>query len=133
MPKCPFCGKEIEYLHSWYQEVTRYRVSLDENGDLQWEQDFVSDSEALETGVCPHCERHIPIYDDTEEFLKEKYVILRPDDPEIKRKGDFALFRGRVYKIDKFYFLEPFLVLELVEDELVADILKADLEGEKDA
>ena len=130
MPKCPFCGKEIEYLHSWYQEVTRYRVSLDENGDLQWEQDFVSDSEALETDVCPHCERHIPIYDDTEEFLKEKYVVLRPDDPEIEaRKDNFVIFRGKVYKIDDDESEPNLLILRLVEDELVADILKTDAEN----
>ena len=84
--------------------------------------------------TCPECERILPLFSwKLEDFLKEKYVVLRPDDPEIKRKGDFALFRGKVYKIDEFYFLEPFLVLELVEDELVADILKAELEGEQDA
>jgi len=110
MPKCPLCGKEIS--------------RVDERGVHLFGKYY----------TCPECERILPLFSwKLEDFLKEKYVILRPDDPEIKRKGDFALFRGRVYKIDKFYFLEPFLVLELVEDELVADILKADLEGEKDA
>jgi len=140
MPKCPFCGKEIEYLYSWYQETSRYRVSLDENGDLQWEQDFISDSEALETDVCPHCDQHIPMYDDTEDFLKEKYVVLRPDDPEIEaRKGDIIIFRGKVYKIDEDESDQNLLILRLVEDEVLADILKTDAEksseerGEEDA
>ena len=139
MPKCPFCGKEIEYLYSYYQEVVRYAISLDKDGDLQWEQDFISHSVALETDICPHCNRSIPIYDDTEEFLREKYVVLRPDDPEIEaRKGNIIIFRGRVYKIDEGESGPNLLILRLVEDELVTDILKTDVEkpserSEKDA
>ena len=84
--------------------------------------------------ACPKCGEMLPISTwKLDDFLKGKYVILRPDDPEIKRKGDFVLFRGEVYKIVKAYFLKPLLALELVEDELVADILKAELEGEGDA
>jgi len=75
------------------------------------------------------------------DFLREKLVILRSDDPEIKRKGDFVLYRGKVYKITDDYkggvykFTENekelnLLHLTLVEDEVIADILGADLESE---
>ena len=60
------------------------------------------------------------------DFLREKYIILRSDDPEIKRKRDYVLYRGRVYKIIEE--CKSLLHLELVENELVADILKADIE-----
>ena len=132
MPKCPFCGKEIEYLYSWYQEVSRYIVSLDESGNIQWEQDFVSSSEPLDTELCPHCDQHIPMYDDPEKFLKEEYVVLRPDDPEIEvRRGNFVIFRGKVYKIDEDVSNTDLLILRLVEDELVADIIKTSAENSK--
>jgi len=131
MPKCPFCGKEVKYLYAYYQELVRYRISLDKDGDLQWVEDGIEGSgECVDTDVCPHCERRIPIYDDTEEFLKEKYVVLRPDDPEIRaRKGNFVIFRGKVYKIDEGESEPNLLILRLVEDELVADILKIDAEN----
>ena len=84
--------------------------------------------------TCPKCGETLPLDDlfEVKDFLEEKYVILRPDDPEIKRRGDFVLFRGKVYKIE---MISPFLTslsnllaLRLVEDELAADILKACIE-----
>ncbi|RLE43764.1 hypothetical protein DRJ19_02130, partial [Candidatus Woesearchaeota archaeon] len=90
--------------------------------------------------ICPECEEELPFsLWRVGDFLRGKLIILRSDDPEIKRRGDFVLYRGRVYRITDEYkgrvykFTENerelnLLHLRLVEDELAADILKADIE-----
>ena len=128
MPKCPFCGAELNHLDVHELVCTKHVYKVYPNGQWEWQHDVETDR--IGTAFCPECDEEIPLHDglsDIEDFLDEKYIILRSDDPEIKRKGDLALFRGKVYKvIDESD--DGLLYLELVEDETVADIIGAGLE-----
>ena len=132
MSKCPFCGKKIECLRIYYREVASYTVYLDRSEEIL-DRTFAGYEEVKPDGypICPSCYEEIPIpirdERDIVDFLKEKYIILRSDDPEIKRKGDLALFKGKVYKVIEESD-DGMLHLELVKDETVADIIGADLE-----
>ena len=129
MPKCPFCGKKISSMSAYIQGLRgwRYDLLLD-----KLHHKFLGEEEEQdERGaicICPECGRKFPFFSwRMGDFLREKYIILRSDDPEIKRKRDYVLYRGRVYKIIEER--KSLLHLEFVENELVADILKTDLEG----
>ena len=37
MPKCPQCSKEIDYLRTFSECWEEFEVSLDEDGNEQWE------------------------------------------------------------------------------------------------
>jgi len=142
MPKCPFCGKEINTVHVYREEMHKYEYFLDEKNSLRYNRLEVEQDDLHAICICPECEEELPFsLWRVGDFLREKLVILRSDDPEIKRKGDFVLYRGKVYKITDDYngrvykFTENgrwlnLLHLILVEDEVIADILGADLEGE---
>jgi len=138
MSKCPFCGKKIECLRIYYREVASYTVYLDRSEEIL-DRTFAGYEEVKPDGypICPSCYEEIPIpirdERDIVDFLKEKYVILRSDDPEIKaQKDDLIIFREKVYKIIERKSKSNLLVLKLVEDEIAADILRADLEDKKD-
>ena len=128
MPKCPFCGAEIIYLvvHESSFATHVYKVY----SDGRWEWQYDDEGSKVYTAYCPECDEQIPLYGHIEDFLREKYVVLRSDDPEIKRKGNSVLFRGKVYKVE----MESeggalhLLHLKLVEDETLASIIKASLE-----
>ena len=126
MPKCPFCGVEISYLVVHESDITThvYKVYLD--GRWEWQYD----RNKVYTTYCPECKEQIPLHGHIEDFLKEKYVVLRSDDPEIKRKGNSVLFRGKVYKvkIETESGSLHLLHLKLVEDETLASIIRASLE-----
>jgi len=103
-----------------------YKVSLDRG----WGWEYDSNRDVEHTAFCPECDKEIPFCNyigGIEDFLAEKYIILRSDDPEIKRKGDLALFKGKVYKVIEESD-DGMLHLELVKDETVADIIGAGLE-----
>jgi len=128
MPKCPFCGAELNHLvvYESIYSTHVYKVSLDRG----WEWEYDSKRDVEHTAFCPECDEEIPLCDyigEVEDFLDEEYVILRSDDPEIKRKEGFALFRGKVYKV-----MEEsdggMLHLKLVKGEPVASIIGASLE-----
>ena len=131
MPKCPFCGKEINTVHVYREETHKYEYFLDDKSSLHCDRLEAKQDDLHAICVCPKCEEELPLsLWKVGDFLREKLIILRSDDPEIKRKGDFVLYRGKVYKIA--YECKGgglnLLHLRLVEDELAADILKADIE-----
>ena len=130
MPKCPSCGKEINSVHRSVMEFHTYKLSLDERGSLRSEpvgKPEVDDLHPVYT--CPECGDEIPLSSwRVEDFLKERYIILRSDDPEIRRKKDLILFRGKIYKITMKEKATGLLHLKLVEEALTTDILKADIE-----
>jgi len=101
MPKCPSCGKEINSVHRSVMEFHTYKLFLDESGSLRSEPIGEPEVDNLHpVYTCPECGDEIPLSSwNVEDFLKEKYLILHSDDPEIKIKRDFVLFRGKVYKI----------------------------------
>jgi len=126
--KCPFCGAELNHLVVYELVRTKhaYKVYL----DGQWVWQYDNEEDRAHTAFCPECDEEIPLCDyigGVEDFLDEEYVILRSDDPEIKRKEGFVLFRGKVYKV-----MEEsdggMLHLKLVKGEPVASIIGASLE-----
>jgi len=128
VPKCPFCGAELNHLvvYESIYSTHVYKVSMDRG----WEWKYDSNRDVEHTAFCPECDKEIPFCNyigGIEDFLAEKYIILRSDDPEIKRKGDLALFKGKVYKVIEESD-DGMLHLELVKDETVADIIGAGLE-----
>jgi len=129
MPKCPFCGKEINSVHADIDEVHRYEFFLDGKKTLRRKQLEVEQDELHAIYLCPECGEELPFSSwRVEDFLRKEYVVLSLDDPEIKRKGDYVLYRGKVYKIIREEDVADLLHLKLVEDELAADILKANIE-----
>jgi len=128
VPKCPFCGAELNRLVVYELVCTKHAYKVHSNGQWEWQYDDEKGREY--TVFCPECYEEIPIHnciDEVEDFLDEKYIILRSDDPEIKRKGDLALFKGKVYKVVE-ESNNGLLYLELVEDKCVADIIGAGLD-----
>ena len=128
MPKCPFCGAELNHLVVYELVRTKHTYKVHPNG--QWEWQYDNEEGRAYTAFCPECDEEIPLCDyigEVEDFLDEEYVILRSDDPEIKRKGDLALFKGKVYKVIEESD-DGMLHLELVKDATVADIIGAGLE-----
>ena len=128
MPKCPFCRKEINSVHAYIQELWRYELSLDKRKSLRYKRLGVEDQDEMHAiCVCPECESELPFSSwMVGDFLREKYIVLRTDDPEIKRKREYILYRNKVYKIIREG--ERLLHLRSVENELAADILKANIE-----
>jgi len=94
VPKCPFCRKEIN------------RVDIHVDPHTGWEY-----------YTCSKCKETLPLDDlfEVKDFLEERYVILHPDDPEIEQKGDFFLFRGKIYRagVSNSLFLSLFNLLSL--------------------
>jgi len=139
MPKCPFCGKEITHLYVCYREYVNYSVYLNSLGDLEFSHKYTESGELVGYPICPYCLGEIPIHNDDDntiddtirDFLKGKYIVLRSDDSEIKaQKDNFIIFEEKIYKIVERRPEQNLLILKLVEDEVVSDILKADLESE---
>ena len=123
MPKCPFCGKEI---NSVCKLITEH-LSL----DVRSEPAKVVSDELDILYTCPECGGEFNFLldeKDIRDFLEDRYIILHSDDPEIKRRGDYVLYKSKIYKIIGEEGATGLLHLELVEDELVVDILKADIE-----
>lgn len=127
MPKCPICGEEVHHLlvSESVHSVHEYKVYP----DGRWVWQHSKEGDKVYKAFCPECGEEIPLdeyFGDIEDFLEENYIILRSDDPEIKRKENFVLFRGKVYKVmDECSAL---LHLKLVEDETIASIIRANLE-----
>jgi len=129
MPKCPFCGKEINTVHVYREETHKYEYFLDEKNFLRYNHLKAERDDLHAICICPECGEELPFpLWKVGDFLREKLVILRSDDPEIKRKGDYVLYKGKIYKIIREEDVADLLHLKLVEDELAADILKADIE-----
>ncbi len=54
--KCPICNREIDRLELTAGGVMFYHLSLDVDGDVQWEErNFVSEDQMREF-ECPECE-----------------------------------------------------------------------------
>jgi len=70
MPKCPKCGKEIDYLRDFSPVWQEYKMIIDENGDAHYE--FVDDSLPIDTiddeYECPECGE--VLFTDEEEAVK---------------------------------------------------------------
>ena len=128
MAKCPFCGAELNHLVVYESVCTTHVYKVDSDGHWEWQYDNKNDR--ICRVFCPECDEEIPLHDcfaDVDDFLREKYIVLRSDDSEIRRKGNFVLFRGKVYKVEEETD-DGMLYLTLVKDELITDILKAELE-----
>ena len=70
MPKCPKCGKEIDYLVDYSPAWQKYEMRIDKNGDAHYE--FVDDSLPIDTiddeYECPECGE--VLFTDEEEAVK---------------------------------------------------------------
>jgi len=70
MPKCPKCGKEIDYLVDYSPAWQKYEMRIDKNGDAHYE--FVDDSLPIDTiddeYECPECSE--VLFTDEEEAVK---------------------------------------------------------------
>jgi predicted RNA-binding Zn-ribbon protein involved in translation (DUF1610 family) len=67
--RCPNCGKEIHQLYYYETGVVQdYWVSLDKDGDIEYEKinDLYYDSDGA--FYCPHC--NTKLFDDEEEARK---------------------------------------------------------------
>jgi len=56
MPKCPKCGKEIDFLKDYFPVWQEYNMRINENGEECYE--FVDDSIPMDTDEeyeCPEC------------------------------------------------------------------------------
>lgn len=73
MPKCPKCGKEIDYLKDYFPVWQEYNMRINENGEEYYE--FVDDSipmdEMNDEFECPECcEILFRNHDDAVKFLR---------------------------------------------------------------
>ena len=138
MAFCPFCKQEINEVKAVYREVRQVeitaKVRLDPNThNLSYNEeevetlDVVDDVEEEEEYSCPNCGETLPLSsDELELFLEGKLALAKESDVNVK--GNFALFKGKVYKI-----ICPFLpktddnllLLEAIDDELAEAILSA--------
>lgn len=137
MAFCPFCKQEINEVKAVYREVRQVeitaKVRLDPNThNLSYNEEEVEtldvvDVEEEEEYSCPNCGETLPLSsDELELFLEGKLALAKESDAKVK--GNFALFKGKVYKI-----IGPFLpktddnllLLEAVDDELAEAILSA--------
>jgi len=70
MPKCPNCGKGIEYLNHFQSGETKYEFSVDQGDPCYEEEEFIANNETNDY-ECPEC--HKVLFTDEEkatEFLK---------------------------------------------------------------
>jgi len=73
MPKCPKCGKEIDYLKDYFPVWQEYNMRINENGEEYYE--FVNDSIPMDVMndefECPECgEILFKNHDDAVKFLR---------------------------------------------------------------
>jgi hypothetical protein len=71
MPKCPVCGKEIDYLIEYSKEWRKYRVRL--VGDsIEYEE--IDEADVIDHEyACPECDTTIATTEEeAEEFLRSK-------------------------------------------------------------
>ena len=127
MARCPFCHSEINYLYVDVIESV-YKAEL-VNGKIETTKK-VSDDDWIAAVICPRCLEELPIsYDEAEEFLKGKIVLARVGSCTFR--DDFAVRRGKVYKVKDERVAKDgktvLLLLEEVEDDTVAAIVKASL------
>jgi len=69
MPKCPKCGKEIDYLRDFSPVWQEYKLTIDKNGDADYE--FVDNTTSMDFGdiyECPECGE--VLFTDEEEAVK---------------------------------------------------------------
>jgi len=125
MARCPFCYCKINHL---YIEVIEsvYKLKL-VNGRLETSEKVCDDS-LVAAIVCPRCLKKLPLnYYEAGEFLKGKITLARVSSCTFK--NDFAVRRGKVYRIRGEREVEgektALLLLEKIEDETVAAIVKA--------
>lgn len=72
MPKCPKCGKEIDYLKHWQQSSVSYEFTLDDEGYPNYDRDEIVGGEDSEWD-CPECNEELfNNEEEATEFLKTK-------------------------------------------------------------
>ena len=139
MAFCPFCKQEINEVKAVYREVRQVeitaKVRLDPNThNLSYNEEEVEtldvvDMEGEEEYFCPKCEETLPLSsDELEQLLEGKLALAKESD--VKVKGNFALFKGKIYKIVESYRYpsktdDNLLLLEAIDDELAEAILSA--------
>jgi len=133
MAFCPFCKQEINEVTAVYREVRHVEVTakvrLDSNHNLSYNEEKIETLESLdaeedEEYFCPKCGEILPLNsEELELFLEEKLLLVK--ESEVKVKDDFALLKGKVYKIRDH--IKDLLFLEVLSDEVVEAILAANL------
>jgi len=133
MAFCPFCKQEINEVTAVYREVRHVEVTakvrLDSNHNLSYNEEKIETLESLdaeedEEYFCPKCREILPLNsEELELFLEEKLLLVK--ESEVKVKDDFALPKGKVYKIRDH--IKDLLFLEVLSDEVVEAILAANL------
>jgi len=82
MPKCPKCGKEIDYLRDFSPVWEEYKLTINENGVVHCE--FVDGGIPMDDKddeyECPEC--HEVLFTDVEDAIK----FLKGDTKEVKEK-----------------------------------------------
>jgi len=69
MPRCPKCGKEIDYLRDFSPVWQEYKMIIDENGDAHYE--LIDNEIPMDIGdeyQCPKCEE--VLFRDEEEAVR---------------------------------------------------------------
>jgi len=127
MARCPFCHRKINYLYVDLVESV-YKAEL-VNGKIELVK-RVCDNALIAAVICPRCLEVLPLsYGEAEEFLKNKLVLARLSSCTFK--NDFAVYRGKVYKVRDERASKNgkiiLVLLEKVEDEVTAAIMKASL------
>jgi len=126
VPRCPFCGEELDYVIQWALEWVKNMVEFTSYGIEYSESDPVSVEE--EEYECPACEAKLPLRDEDEvrAFSRGELEILFKEKARVK--GNFALYDGKVYEIvreEKTDSGTEVLIAKRITDEPRASIIAA--------
>ena len=113
MPRCPFCGEELEYVEVECYDVwwAMYEVYPDDDSHtLTWDcvdKELSKDSRIERVG-CPNCYSTLPLKDEDEieEFFDGSLIIAPLNDPRIRVLNERrVLFKGKLYELRRAHEL----------------------------
>jgi len=113
MPRCPFCGEELEYVEVECYDVwwAMYEVYPDDDSHtLTWDcvdKELSKDSRIERVG-CPNCYSTLPLKDEDEieEFFEGSLIIAPLNDPRIRVLNEKrVLFNGKLYELRRTHEL----------------------------
>ena len=127
MPRCPFCNKEIRKLVCYSLEWLRHEMELTDDGVAYGEVDFM-DVERVEY-LCPECDKDLGLRygDEAEAFLMGQLEVIPKE--KAKVKGDYAVYNGKIYRIEREEEVEKgkVLIAREFKDEPEASIMVVSL------
>jgi len=113
MPRCPFCGEELEHVEVECYDVwwAMYEVYPDDDSHtLTWDcvdKELSKDSRIERVG-CPNCYSTLPLKDEDEieEFFDGSLIIAPLNDPRIRVLNEkCVLFNGKLYELRRTHEL----------------------------